>query len=319
MDIAVLLITFNRLDCLKKVFEKVAKAKPKRLYISSDGWREDKIGEKEKVLEIRQWLLSNVNWDCEVKTRFLDKNSGGCKYGVSGAISWMFETEEQGIILEDDCVPSLSFFNFTKTLLEKYKEDKKIYSICGYIPTSKIKSKNSYEFATVSHCWGWATWKDRWQGFGLDVSNVSNEDIEGLYCNQDAKRYWQEVLSRVNNNEIDSWYFPWNFYIASKKGLTIFPVKNLISNIGDFGVHYENRNRDVRLNTSVFELEITKFNTKQNVAIANKVLWDKFYVLQSGTYRVKFIEQIFSIKNSSDKRHKILSLFGFKIRIKRKK
>lgn len=109
MNTAILLLTFNRLDYLVSVFDVTAKAKPKRLYLASDGPRCDKHGEAEKVQEVRNYLLDNINWDCEVKTRFLEKNSGGCANGVSGAITWFFKNEEQGIILEDDCLPSQSF------------------------------------------------------------------------------------------------------------------------------------------------------------------------------------------------------------------
>ncbi|MBQ8635694.1 nucleotide-diphospho-sugar transferase [bacterium] len=319
MNTAVLLITFNRLDCLKKVFEKVALIKPKRLYISSDGWRENKVGEKEKVLEVRKWLLENVNWDCDIHTRFLEQNSGGCKNGVSSAISWMFETEEEGIILEDDCVPSLSFFAFCEKLLEKYKGDKKVYSICGYIPVDSVKSEYPYEFATMSHCWGWATWKNKWKDFSTNISDYTKDDIEALYIHKDSKKYWQWILKRVQSNEIDSWYFPWNFYIAKNKGLTIFPTKNLISNNGDMGVHYENSCQDKRLNTKIFELEINKFNPKYTTKNTNKTLWDNFYLLQSGTTsKLNFFEYLFSIKNSHNKKHKIIRILGFKIKLKRK-
>ena len=109
LETAVLFLVFNRLDTTKQVFEAIRKAKPPRLYIAADGPRESKEGEAEKVKAVREYVMSNINWDCEVKTLFRDKNLG-CKYAVSGAIDWFFENEEMGIILEDDCLPSQSFF-----------------------------------------------------------------------------------------------------------------------------------------------------------------------------------------------------------------
>jgi len=132
MKKAVLLVFFNRLDNLKKVFEQVRIAQPPRLYLASDGPRDNKVGEKEKVEGIRKWVLDHVDWKCDVKTRFLDKNSGGCAYGVSGAVTWFFENEKDGIILEDDCVPSQSFFPYCEELLDKYKDNKKVWHITGY-------------------------------------------------------------------------------------------------------------------------------------------------------------------------------------------
>ncbi|MCX7759372.1 MAG: nucleotide-diphospho-sugar transferase, partial [bacterium] len=105
---AVLLLTFKRLDTTRQVFEMIRKAKPPRLYIAGDGPRDWVEGEKEKVKAVRDYVMNNIDWNCEVKTLFRDKNLG-CGRAVSEAITWFFEHEEMGIILEDDTVPSLSF------------------------------------------------------------------------------------------------------------------------------------------------------------------------------------------------------------------
>ncbi len=111
LNTAVLFLVFNRLDVTKQVFGAIKQAKPPRLYIAADGARETKDGEELKVEEVRDFILSNIDWECEVKTLFRENNFG-CKYAVSGAIDWFFENEEMGIILEDDCLPSQSFFWF---------------------------------------------------------------------------------------------------------------------------------------------------------------------------------------------------------------
>lgn len=105
----VLFLIFNRLDTTKQVFSVIQKVKPKKLYIASDGPRNSRGGEKEIVNSVREYVLDNINWDCEIKTLFRDENLG-CKNAVSSAITWFFQNEEQGIILEDDCLPDLSFF-----------------------------------------------------------------------------------------------------------------------------------------------------------------------------------------------------------------
>lgn len=336
MNTPVLLVTFNRLDYLEKVFDKIKKIKPKKLYLSSDGAREDKGGEKEIVETIRSWMLNQINWECDVKTRFLDKNSGGCANGVSGAINWFFENEEQGIILEDDCLPSDSFFDFCESLLDKYQDNKNVFSICGYLPTERVESEYAYEFASVSHCWGWATWKDRWQKFTLDMSKFSNKDIKSLYHHVAAKKYWQLILQHIKNHEINSWYFPWNFCIAKNNGLTIFPTKNLISNIGDCGEHYESKNKDQRLNSKTFELIIDRYREDFDTKKMDIILWKYFYDKQScfhetntckyylSKYKNMFsfkniLNHIFSIKNEANRKHKVVTILFIKIKIKRKK
>ena len=308
MKTAILLPTFNRLDCLKDVFAAVAKAKPPRLYIASDGPRPDKEGEKEKVQEVRDYLLSHIDWPCEVKTRFLDENSGGCGKGVSGAITWFLENEPEGIILEDDCLPSPSFFTFCEKLLDKYKNDKKVFSIVGYLPVAQVESPYAYEFASVSHCWGWATWADRWQKFRLDVSDINDDVVENISSFFNIKQYWNYILQRVKRNEINSWYFPWNFCIAEQKGLTIFPTKNLISNIGEEGAHYSNK--DQRLFSPTFTLDIKKYHSDQRVYLMNAVLWKHFYNLQN-PFRKGVIKKVQPVLKAPTRSIKIYKLFGF--------
>ena len=120
-DIPILFVIFNRFDTAKQVFERIKEVQPSKLYIAADGPRENKVGESEKCQQVRD-LVKLIDWNCEVKTLFRDKNLG-CAKAVSGAISWLFENEEMGIILEDDCLPHLDFFPYCKELLEKYKDD----------------------------------------------------------------------------------------------------------------------------------------------------------------------------------------------------
>ena len=107
----VLFIVFNRIDTTQKVFDQIKKYRPEKLYLASDGARLEIDTEVQDVQEIRDFLIFNIDWDCEVKTKFSEHNLG-CKYGPQDAISWFFENEESGIILEDDCLPSQSFFGY---------------------------------------------------------------------------------------------------------------------------------------------------------------------------------------------------------------
>jgi hypothetical protein len=112
-NIPILFMVFNRLDTTYKVFEQLRKIAPQKLYIASDGPRNNRENEKERVEAVREYVLKSIDWDCEVKTLFREENLG-CGKAVSGAITWFFENEEMGIILEDDCLPSISFFLIVK-------------------------------------------------------------------------------------------------------------------------------------------------------------------------------------------------------------
>ena len=102
-SIPILFIIFKRPTVSITAFKKIQKVKPTKLYIASDGWRENVANEKKLVEETRNLILSQINWNCEIKLKFENSNLG-CAHGVYSAINWLFQNEEMGIILEDDCV-----------------------------------------------------------------------------------------------------------------------------------------------------------------------------------------------------------------------
>src|SRR6188768_901296 len=95
----VLFLVFNRPVETARVFEAIRNQRPRQLFVAADGARPDKPAEHALVQETRA-IVAKVDWPCEVKTLFRDKNLG-CGPAVSGAISWFFDQVEEGIILED--------------------------------------------------------------------------------------------------------------------------------------------------------------------------------------------------------------------------
>lgn len=161
---------FNRPDLTKISFEKIREYKPNLLYIAADGPRKDHKNEKELCDQARN-IIEKIDWKCELKTLFREKNLG-CKLAVSSAISWFFEHEEQGIILEDDVLVEFSFFTLCEELLEKYKNEEKISMISAdNFSFGKCKTQGSYHFSYYSHVWGWATWRRAWKDYDVDLKN----------------------------------------------------------------------------------------------------------------------------------------------------
>ena len=232
---AVLLLVFNRLDVAQKVFEEIRKAKPPKLYIASDGARLEKEGEKKDVESVREFILTNIDWECEVKTLFRKKNLG-CKIAVSEAINWFFENEEMGIILEDDCLPSQGFFWFCEELLERYKNDTRVMLISGYNKQNVWNYElYDYFFSNFGGIWGWASWKRAWQSYDINMFLLA-EFSKGKYFDYllgnklglTRRRQMENVLT----NKIDSWAYQWGFTRHVNSGLACVPSKNLIQNIG---------------------------------------------------------------------------------------
>ena len=233
LSTAVLLVIFNRLDTTKQVFGAIRQAKPPRLYIAADGARESKDGEAEKVNAVRDYIMSNIDWECKVKTLFREQNLG-CKYAVSDAIDWFFENEEMGIILEDDCLPSQSFFWFCEELLKRYKDDMRVGQISGDNFQKSIKrGDGDYYFSIYNHIWGWASWANRWKNYDVELNTISDSVfIEEVIKEDNTRKYWINVFKKMKEKAIDTWDYQWTFTLWHNKQLTILPNLNLISNVG---------------------------------------------------------------------------------------
>lgn len=241
----ILFITFIRLDTAKKVFERIRQIQPKKLFIASDGPRKNKPEDKKKCDAVKNYILNNIDWDCDVHTLFRTENLG-CGRGVSIAISWFFENVEQGIILEDDCVPSMSFFPFCENLLNRYKDEKSVYHISGNnkMGINKRPNNESYSFSAIEECWGWATWEDRWEKFEYKITPDYEKLKEHPYFQKKYRqKFWFQTFEEMSKDDNTGiWDFQYTYMILLNKGFCITPAKNLISNIG-FGkdsTHFEN-------------------------------------------------------------------------------
>lgn len=233
-DIPVLLIIFNRPDTAAKVMEAVKKVKPAKLYIAADGPRADKNGEDLVCEEARNAVLDQIDWECEVYTLFRKENIG-CREAPAKAISWLFANEEMGIILEDDCIPDQSFFNYCRELLYKYKDNERVMHISGFNEQDgQIRGEASYYFTYFSCCWGWATWRHAWKHHKLRPENVDMEFRNKLINipfqgNVKAAEVW---LKQMFYNLDSTWDYQWCFAIWKNSGICITPNVSLVRNIG---------------------------------------------------------------------------------------
>ena len=250
----VLFLIYKRLDTTKQVFQVIRQAKPPRLYIAADGPRENIEGEAEKVKVVRDYVIKNIDWDCEVKTLFREQNLG-CGRAVSEAITWFFEHEEMGIILEDDCLPSLSFFWFCEELLERYKYDMRIGMISGCNFQNGIKrGEADYYFSIYNHIWGWASWANRWKNYDFSLTTIKDTKfIDDIFADKKANKYWKNIFVKMKNHEIGTWDYQWTFTLWSKKQLTIIPNVNLVTNIG-FGEDATHTKSGSELSIPAYEL-----------------------------------------------------------------
>lgn len=231
----ILFLVFNRPEPTARVFEAIRSYKPERLYVGADGPRTHKAGEAELCEETRKIALA-LDWPCEVKTLLREENLG-CKRAVSSAINWFFENEEQGIILEDDCVPITSFFDFCTELLDQYKDDERVMHIAGsnHHPEYTAEARESYYFSYYGHMWGWASWRRAWAKYDLEMEAfeevMKDRYLEKVMGSLQGK-YLGRKLKEIYYEGTDTWDYQWDYSRLLQKGLTIIPKHNLVSNIG---------------------------------------------------------------------------------------
>ncbi|MEW6491011.1 MAG: glycosyltransferase family 2 protein, partial [Cyanobacteriota bacterium] len=164
MKTPVVFIIFNRPDTTQKVFEAIRQAHPPLLFVIADGPRPNKPGEDQKCAATRA-IIDQVDWDCEVLTNYSEINLG-CERRVSSGLNWVFDTVEEAIILEDDCLPHPTFFSFCEELLDYYRNDQRVMVITGQnVQFGRKRTDYTYYFSRYNHCWGWASWRRAWRSY----------------------------------------------------------------------------------------------------------------------------------------------------------
>jgi hypothetical protein len=235
LTVPVLFIIFRRPDTTRLVFERIRTAAPPKLYVAADGPRPGVPGEAERCRLARE-IVQEVDWPCEVRTRFRDRNLG-CRLGASGAVTWFFSQEAEGIVLEDDCLPEPSFFRYCQELLEKYRADRRVMMITGDNFTFGAPcGPYSYYFSRYPAMWGWASWRRAWELYDLEIplwpEIRDNQSLFRIFDNPYEVRFWSHQLQRVFEGNFDTWDYQWSLANWLNHGITATPNRNLISNIG---------------------------------------------------------------------------------------
>jgi hypothetical protein len=239
---AVLVMGFNRPDLLTVLLDRLREIGPERVYLAVDGPRPDRAGEAERVQACRD-LAADIDWGCSLRTLFQERNLG-CGRGVSTAISWFFEHEERGIILEDDIIADPTFFAFCSELLDRYEEDLRVFAVsgCNYVPTSaQSHPEEAYRFSQVPHVWGWATWRRSWAQHQLDITGWrSRLPLATLWRRSGhsiaGTAFWAATFRMLARKEIDTWDGQLVLAAMASGQLTAISNTNLVHNVG-FGAN----------------------------------------------------------------------------------
>lgn len=233
---AVLLLTFNRPDLTAETLKAISTYRPAKLFVASDGPRPFVAEDRELVDHTRSLIEQHVSWPCEIHRLYRGKNLG-LREGVIQAIDWFFEHVDEGIILEDDCVPHPDFFGYCEELLERYRDDERVWCIQGDNSAQlDLEGNASYGFIKYALVWGWATWKRAWIHFDRDLEIWQKvrgtRAVTELWPDRIERRINQQILDDLVRNPSVTWDYQWAFTVAWHRGLTTVPRVNLIRNVG---------------------------------------------------------------------------------------
>lgn len=225
---------FNRPDLTERVFAAIARAQPSQLFVVADGPRSH--ADREACQRARQ-IATRVDWKCDVRMNFADRNLG-CGPRIASGIEWIFSEVEECIFLEDDTLPSDSFFSFCAELLERFREDRRVMHINGDNSANEDRTSDSYYFSKYVHTWGWASWRRAWQYYDYSMTRWPEFAKQGLMrqaCDDThEERYWTEIFEQmhIDPGAIGTWDYQWVYAVWAQGGLAVEPTKNLVSNLG---------------------------------------------------------------------------------------
>lgn len=266
----ILLLTFNRYEPVVALLEVLRKLRPSKLYIASDGYRIDFPEEKVVIDDIRSYMLNNIDWKCEVHTLFRDENLG-CKKGVHEAIQWFFSNNEQGIVLEDDCIPTENFFAYCEHYLDVFKDNEMVATISGRNELG-IYGNDPIVVSRKFVCWGWASWSNRILGLDVDFGYSASDKIPKKSDSLAEKLHVKSMFGVMQTRQVNSWALSYDLSFRKNNQFCIVPNKNMITNIGfgKLGTHSFSKSLD-----EVFRFDEFSYSSQCN---ANQVKPDGRFV-----------------------------------------
>lgn len=227
-------LIFNRPDLTEQVFSVIAQAKPKQLFVIADGPR---FPEEEEKCQKTRSIIERVDWDCDLRTNFSEVNLG-CGRRPATGFDWVFSQVEEAIFLEDDTLPSFSFFQYCQELLDRYRNDTRIMYINGDNSLGQVRNRHSYFFSKYVHAWGWASWRRAWKHYDYYMKTWPQFKESGLLeqvCDNPYElKYWTGIFDQMHADPqvVDAWDYQWVYACFSQNGLAIEPNCNFISNMG---------------------------------------------------------------------------------------
>lgn len=227
------LFVYSRLDHTRRAIESLRaneEAAASDLVIFSDGARSPE--NEGQVAAVREYVRQVSGFrSCRVVER---PTNLGLSRSIIGGVTAMLKESDRVIVLEDDLITSPHFLRYMNEGLEEYRDDDRVASIHAYVyPVDRTLPETF--FLRGADCWGWATWRDRWDAFNPDGQALLDAlrarhllrafDMNGGFANA-------AMLERQIGGLNDSWAIRWHASMFLRGGLTLYPGRSLVANIG---------------------------------------------------------------------------------------
>ena len=238
MNTPILLITFNRPEHTRRVLGAILAAGPQELYVFQDGARDGNDVDVKKCEEVRQVIAGMVEGTQVKLHQYCSTKNLGCGPGPVTGITWFFDHVEQGIVMEDDCLPHPDFFGYCEELLEKYKNVEEVQFINAALYNNRWKCDQSYGFSRYQVAGAWASWRRFWISYDVDLKSVDakafHRKCKKLLLERAEADWWYFKLLEIQKDKAKKSYWDYQCLITLllNSGITIMPKRNLISNIG---------------------------------------------------------------------------------------
>jgi len=295
-------IIFNRPKCTRRVFERIRDAQPEKLYLIADAPRAHKQGETEKCAETRRIVEEMIDWPCEVHKNYAKENMG-CGKRIPSGLNWVFENEEQAIIMEDDILVDLSFFTFCEEMLCRHETDQHIMQVSGYNRFNLMPANGNYFLSKYSDFWGWATWRRAWNKFnaldGIKWQEINQGRLLREKCaSNEEYAIRSSVMDDIVSGRLNAWGMKWEITRLINDGVGVVPGVNLVKNIG-FGPGASHT--------------LNPFTKHQ--LIKTKAIQKPFCLspdLTTPQYDKKYVKQVYSTARLTKARNYLFHAFGLK-------
>jgi FkbM family methyltransferase len=241
----VLLILFNRPELTRRVFDRIREARPPVLFVHGDGPRPDRPDDIERCRAARD-VVASVDWPCRIERLFRDQNLG-CGRAVAGALEWYFGQVEEGVVLEDDCLPLPAFFGYAAEMLSRYRtvEDVWHVSAMGPLPPRQADAPAVY-LAPFPFIWGWASWARAWKHYRKDLPDPTSlrKTVARVFPASVDRRYWYDKFAQTREGRIRTWDYQWVHSLWAGNALAVTPTFSLVENLGtDAGATHPSHGR----------------------------------------------------------------------------